>query len=55
MAGPLEGIKVIECNRVAPGSLATVLLADMGADVIRVVEPSPSLSLIHISEPTRPY
>ena len=40
MAGPLEGIKVIECNRVAPGSLATVLLADMGADVIRVVEPS---------------
>jgi crotonobetainyl-CoA:carnitine CoA-transferase CaiB-like acyl-CoA transferase len=40
MAGPLEGIKVVECNRVAPGSLATVLLADMGADVIRVVEPS---------------
>jgi crotonobetainyl-CoA:carnitine CoA-transferase CaiB-like acyl-CoA transferase len=36
----LEGIKVIECNRVAPGSLTTVLLADMGADVIRVVEPS---------------
>jgi alpha-methylacyl-CoA racemase len=42
MAGPLEGIKVIECNRVAPGSLATVLLADMGADVVRVVEPSPA-------------
>src|SRR4051794_11401325 len=39
MPGPLEGIKVIECNRVPPGSLATVLLADMGADVIRVVEP----------------
>lgn len=39
MAGPLEGIRVVECNRVAPGSLATVLLADMGADVIRVVEP----------------
>ncbi|MFN0093037.1 MAG: CaiB/BaiF CoA transferase family protein [Acidimicrobiales bacterium] len=40
MPGPLEGIKVIECNRVAPGSLTTVLLADMGADVIRVVEPT---------------
>jgi crotonobetainyl-CoA:carnitine CoA-transferase CaiB-like acyl-CoA transferase len=39
MSGPLEGIQVIECNRVAPGSLCTVLLADMGADVIRVVEP----------------
>ncbi len=40
MPGPLEGITVIECNRVAPGSLTTVLLADMGADVIRVVEPA---------------
>jgi alpha-methylacyl-CoA racemase len=40
--GPLEGVKVIECNRVAPGSLTTVLLADMGADVIRVVEPTPA-------------
>jgi alpha-methylacyl-CoA racemase len=40
MPGPLDGIKVIECNRVAPGSLTTVLLADMGAEVIRVVEPS---------------
>ncbi len=39
MSGALEGIQVIECNRVPPGSLATVLLADMGADVIRVVEP----------------
>ena len=43
MAGPLEGIKVIECNRVPPASLTTVLLADMGADVIRVVEPSPAM------------
>ena len=42
MAGPLQGIKVIECNRVPPGSLATVLLADMGAEVIRVVEPAAS-------------
>jgi crotonobetainyl-CoA:carnitine CoA-transferase CaiB-like acyl-CoA transferase len=41
MAGPLEGIRVIECNRVAPGSLCTVHLADMGAEVIRVVEPDP--------------
>lgn len=42
MSGPLEGIRIIECNRVAPGSLCTVLLADMGADVIRVVEPRES-------------
>lgn len=42
MTGALEGITVIECNRVPPASLATVMLADMGADVIRIVEPSPS-------------
>ena len=41
MSGPLEGVTVIECNRVPPASLATVLLADMGAEVIRVVEPLP--------------
>ncbi len=40
MSGPLDGVRVIECNRVPPGSLCTVHLADMGADVIRIVEPS---------------
>lgn len=46
MVQPLEGITVIECNRVPPGSLSTVWLADMGADVIRVVEPGGGLDLL---------
>lgn len=34
--GPLEGIKVIELAGIGPGPYACMLLADMGADVIRV-------------------
>lgn len=34
--GPLEGVKVIEIAGIGPGPFAAMLLADMGADVIRV-------------------
>jgi alpha-methylacyl-CoA racemase len=36
MAGPLAGLKVIEIAGIGPGPFACMLLADMGADVIRV-------------------
>ena len=39
MAGACAGIRVLECSRGAAGSLATMVLADFGADVIRL-EPS---------------
>ena len=39
MTSPLDGIKVLELVRVAPGAFATMMLADMGADVLKVETP----------------
>src|SRR5688572_16716717 len=36
MPGPLEGIRVLDFSRLAPGPYGGMLLADMGADVVRV-------------------
>ena len=40
--GPLEGIKIIELAAIGPVPLCAMLLADLGADVVRVdrIEPS---------------
>ena len=34
--GPLSGVKVIEIAGIGPGPFCAMMLADMGADVIRV-------------------
>src|SRR5215212_2607500 len=34
--GPLQGVKVIEIAGIGPGPFCAMMLADMGADVIRV-------------------
>src|SRR2546428_4316039 len=39
--GVLDGIKILELARVAPGELCTMMLADMGADVLKVETPDP--------------
>ena len=36
MAGPLAGIKVIEIAGIGPGPFCAMLLADLGADVLRI-------------------
>lgn len=39
MPGPLDGIRVVEIGQALAGPLAGVILADMGADVIKVEKP----------------
>ena len=37
--GPLDGVRVIALSRLAPGPYCSMLLGDLGADVIRVDKP----------------
>ena len=39
MAGPLAGLKVIEMVGLGPAPFCAMLLADMGAEVIRIDRP----------------
>src|SRR5262245_7344450 len=37
--GPLAGVKIVELAGIGPGPFAAMMLADMGADVIRLERP----------------
>lgn len=43
MTGPLEGIRIVDLTSMISGPVATMLLADQGADVIKVEPPSGDL------------
>lgn len=40
MAGPLEGLRVVELAGIGPGPHAAMILGDLGADVVRIDRPS---------------
>jgi len=59
--GPLDGMKVIEIAGIGPGPFAAMVLADLGADVIRIDRPqrvvadppaSPPLDLLNRGRPS---
>ena len=39
MAGPLQGLKVVELAGIGPGPHAAMILGDLGADVVRIERP----------------
>ncbi|MFB7091060.1 CaiB/BaiF CoA transferase family protein, partial [Streptomyces sp. NPDC056296] len=42
MSGPLTGVRVVELGGIGPGPHAAMILADLGADVVRVLRPAAS-------------
>jgi len=45
MAGPLTGLRVVELASIGPGPHAAMILADLGADVLRVERPDAPFGL----------
>ena len=48
MAGPLEGIKIVDVSAVVSGPLAAMMLADQGADVVKL-EPTAIGDILRLS------
>lgn len=46
MSGPLSGLRVVEMGGIGPGPHAAMLLADLGADVVRVERPAGGLQAL---------
>jgi crotonobetainyl-CoA:carnitine CoA-transferase CaiB-like acyl-CoA transferase len=39
MTGPLSGVRVVDCSAILSGPLATMMLADQGAEVVKIEPP----------------
>jgi alpha-methylacyl-CoA racemase len=46
---PLDGVRVLDLSRLFPGPYASLLLSDLGADVVKVEDPDPGDYLREIS------
>jgi alpha-methylacyl-CoA racemase len=51
MPGPLANLRVLELGGIGPGPHAAMLLADLGADVVRVERPSGGLKMLPKGQP----
>ena len=50
--GPLAHVRVLDLSRLYPGALCTLVLADLGADVLKVEAPGAGDGLRHVYGPT---
>jgi alpha-methylacyl-CoA racemase len=46
---PLEGVRILDLTRLLPGAYATLLLVDLGADVIKVEDPRGGDGMRHLA------
>jgi alpha-methylacyl-CoA racemase len=53
MAGPLEGVRIIEMAGIGPGPFCGMMLADHGAEVIRIERPGPQSEFRDVMERSR--
>ncbi len=47
----LEGMKILDCSQVLAGPFCTMLLADMGADIVKIEKPSGGDDTRHMGPP----
>src|SRR6187397_1784136 len=47
-SGPLAGLRVVDLSRLLPGAFATQLLAELGAEVLKVEDPAGGDPMRHL-------
>jgi alpha-methylacyl-CoA racemase len=50
MSGPLAGVRIIEMDAIGPAPLGAMILADLGAEVIRIERPGGQAAYDNLGE-----
>ena len=53
MTGPLEAVRVLDLSRLVPGAVCSQLLADLGAEVIKIEAPGAGDYMRTVGPPLR--